>query len=187
MDAIQVTGVQAAFTAFWRIQGWKQTHIPKKNRQIEPGAHAFHEELLKGNFITLPTFVVAKGLLQQAGGFDEKLSRLQDWEMFLRLSRLTDFIYINQPLLNACLGSDNITSKKHLYRKSLEFIIEKHRKKFQAHPDALVIQYLSLAVDAFKRRAFRQVFSDISHTFRPGIKPVTRLAAEKILSRIRKR
>lgn len=187
MDAILTTGIQAAFTAFWRIRGRKRTHIPKKNRQIKSGIHSFHEELLKGNFITLPTFVVEKGLFRQAGGFDEDLSRLQDWEMFLRLSSLTDFIYIDQPLLNAYLGNDNITSKRHLYRNSLEFIIKKHRKDFEEHPVALVIQYLSLAVDAVKRRAFRQVFSYASHAFRPGIKPAVTLAVKRIMPLIHKR
>lgn len=182
MDAIQITGVKAAFTAFWKIQGQKKIQIPKKNRGIKPGTHSFHKELLKGNFIALPTFVVEKGLVQQAGEFDEKLPRLQDWEMFLRLSRLTDFIYINQPMLNAYIGSDNITSKKHLYRKSLEFIIKKHRDDFEAHPVALAIQNANLLIDATKEKKVKQVFSYICNAFLPGIKPVLRLATEKIMA-----
>jgi glycosyltransferase involved in cell wall biosynthesis len=182
IEAIQRTGVQAAFTSFWRIKGEIRTHIPKKNRQINPGAHSFHQELLQGNFIALPTFLVDKSLLNRVGCFDEKLSRLQDWELFLRLSQITQFIFINQPLVNAYLGSDNITEKKWLYCSALEFIIEKHREDFEGHPIALVTQYLNLAVDAIKRRNIIKTSAYLYYAFRQGIKPVAIVVTRKMLS-----
>lgn len=181
IDAIRNTGVQASFTSFWRIQGQKQTHIPKSYRQIKPGIHSFHTDLLEGNFIALPTFVVEKSLFQRTGGFDEGLSRLQDWELFLRLSKLTDFIYINEALVNAYCGSDSITAKRRLYRTSMEYIIKKHQQDFEAHPVALVIQHMNLAVDALKRRDLKRTFIYIAFAFRRGIKPVVTLATQKIM------
>ncbi|MCF8078554.1 MAG: glycosyltransferase [Desulfobacterales bacterium] len=167
MDAIAKTGIPVAFTSFWRIQQEKQTHIPKKWRRIRPGIRLFHRELLKGNFIALPTIVVERKLFHCTGGFDEELPRLQDWEMFLRLSKFTAFLYINQTLVHAYVGRDSITADKPLYRKSLEFIIQKHRRDFTAHPLALSTQYLNLAADALKSREYKETFDYIHRAFKP--------------------
>ena len=180
MCAIQNTGVRAVFSGFWRIKEKKRTYIPKKIRNIKPGIHSFHKKILAGNFIGLPTLLVEKDLLHQAGGFDNKLPQLQDWEMLLRLSVLTKFMYINQPLVKAYLGSDNITGKKWLYRNALEFIIEKHREDFESHPIALSIQFFNLAVDALKGKEFKKAIIYIILTCRKGITTGAILAVQKI-------
>ena len=166
MDAIKNKGIPVAFTGFLRINGRKKIYIPKKWRRIKPGIHSFHREILKGNFVALPTLVVEKRLFHKSGGFDEKLPRLQDWDFVLRLSKLSAFIYIDQPLLNAYLTGDNITLKRDLYRKALESIIQKHRKDFIIHPLALAIQYLNLAADALKSRKYKNTLTYIYSTFK---------------------
>lgn len=166
------TGVPAVFTGFWRIQGAYKTYIPKKFRSIKSGKQYFHEELLRGNFIALPSFIVKKSLLNQTGNFDEALPRFQDWELFLRLSKITDFYFIDKPLLYAHIGKDNITAKKELYSEAMELVIKKHEEAFNSCPNALIIQLLNLAADGLRKKDFNCFIHCIKKTAQKGVLPL---------------
>ena len=54
------------------------------------------ERLLQGNFIIMAAHLVRTELVRKFGGFIEEreLSGSEDWEMWVRLSTITDFIYL---------------------------------------------------------------------------------------------
>ena len=52
------------------------------------------ERLHIGNFIPVNTFAHYRHLLDKVGDFDTELSALEDWDMLLRLSRVTKFQHI---------------------------------------------------------------------------------------------
>lgn len=54
--------------------------------------------LLRGNFIPHPATFVRRSLLQQAGGFDTRLKYAMDYDLWLRLSRISDPLPLPQPL-----------------------------------------------------------------------------------------
>jgi len=58
-----------------------------------------YESLLQKNFIDLSAFVHKRELYDNLGGFDERLSRRQDYDLFLKYSYLQDPLYINAFLL----------------------------------------------------------------------------------------
>lgn len=72
--------------------------------------------LLVGNVVGSPTTVIcARTLLQQVGGFDSGLSQCADWDMWIRLSMLTDFAYVGDPLATYRQHSTSMSSDIPLY------------------------------------------------------------------------
>lgn len=150
--ALAQSRIGVCFCGFWRIRGQKKEYIPKSGRNIKTGIKNRYYDLLEGNFITTQTLLAEKELIFEAGLFDETLPRLQDWELALRLSKLTPFMFIDRPLLKAYLQPDSITGKKELYRQAIEQIIRKHQKDFALYPPGLIIQYLNLGAYAFSTK-----------------------------------
>lgn len=73
-------------------------------------------EVLRQNFIDLNIFAHHRGLYLQLGGFDESLSRLVDWDLILRFTRLYPPSFSPFVLANYFLsrGLDNITHREPL-------------------------------------------------------------------------
>ncbi|MBC8311918.1 MAG: glycosyltransferase [Candidatus Marinimicrobia bacterium] len=60
------------------------------------------------NFIgTTSTVIIKRDALQTVNGFDESISQLQDYELFLRLRRIGKFSGINRPLINYYMDTSN--------------------------------------------------------------------------------
>lgn len=60
----------------------------------------FRQDLLVSNFIgTTSAVIVRRGLLKEINGFDESLKSCQDWDLYLRLSKLCEFGYVEDFLV----------------------------------------------------------------------------------------
>lgn len=59
--------------------------------------HLF-EELITGNFIPAISPMIRRSLFDQAGSFDESLTSLEDWDLWLRLSLLAPAAYLPRVL-----------------------------------------------------------------------------------------
>jgi glycosyltransferase involved in cell wall biosynthesis len=65
-----------------------------------PHEGAIFEQLLSIEAaVATPSVLVERGLLEQAGGFDEQQRYFEDYDLWLRLSLLSDVILINRPLI----------------------------------------------------------------------------------------
>lgn len=57
------------------------------------------DQLIRGEtVIALPSVVASRRLLQQAGGFDERLNDTEDYELWLRLARRSEIDAVGEPL-----------------------------------------------------------------------------------------
>jgi glycosyltransferase involved in cell wall biosynthesis len=65
--------------------------------------------LLRENFVATSSALVRTGLLQSVGGFDERMPRLQDWDLWIRLSRVTRFVLLPRYLVRYHLTPDSTT------------------------------------------------------------------------------
>src|SRR5207244_10103288 len=45
------------------------------------------------------TVLVERALLEKVGGFDPDLSQCADWDMWIRLARRSEFLYLDEPLV----------------------------------------------------------------------------------------
>lgn len=82
--------------------------------------------LLRGNFIGPSTLVVRRSLYDSVGGFDSGLTRLQDWDLILGLTRRTRFAFIDAVLVTGVAVAGGISSDRPALRDSAERMLGKH-------------------------------------------------------------
>jgi glycosyltransferase involved in cell wall biosynthesis len=117
------------YSAYWQIMGRNARYLP----MICPPdwGEDMTEALLWGNFVGTPTAVVYKDALNKCGGFDQKMPRYQDWELFIRLSAHGKFLFIEEPLILSYCTSNSITSNHLAHQHALERIYKKNFEKIK--------------------------------------------------------
>jgi glycosyltransferase involved in cell wall biosynthesis len=133
--------VGVVYSGFWRIKGDDRIYFPFPSRRPRNGH--INESLLYGNFISTQVLMRAD-VLRKTEGFDEKIPRLQDWELMLRLSKVCRFRFIDAPLFTAYYTNDSLSADNSKLIHALELIMEKYREDFDKHPKAKAVQYFAM-------------------------------------------
>jgi O-antigen biosynthesis protein len=105
-------------------------------RRIETGRQAFMGGLrysrlllLVRNFIPINTWGVRREVFAKAGGFDEALHYLEDWDFLLRLSTFTPCAQVDAVTVEYRVtdGRDDSLSKRHGHKPAVERIYARHQ------------------------------------------------------------
>lgn len=110
--------------------------------------------LSQGNLIGSTSCVaVRREAIFSAGLFDENVVALQDYETWLRISKLGKIVHDNQSNLIYTLhvGNEQISSKYERYLHAGEYIFNKYKKdliSYNIHNDFLSQRYLRVAISA---------------------------------------
>jgi glycosyltransferase involved in cell wall biosynthesis len=72
------------------------------------------------------TLLVKREVFAQSGGFDERLPRLQDYELTLRIARNWNLVFVPEPLVEAHVGDDSLSSSADKYVRATEIILDEH-------------------------------------------------------------
>jgi glycosyltransferase involved in cell wall biosynthesis len=80
-----------------------------------------------------PTLLVKKEAFKRSGGFDLRLPRLQDYELTLRLARDWNFVLLPDPLLEADVRPDSVSSSADNYIRAIDAILERHPDVFRRY------------------------------------------------------
>jgi glycosyltransferase involved in cell wall biosynthesis len=86
----------------------------------------FYDCLLWQNVVDTPTLVARRSVLDAVGGMDASMPRYQDWELALRLAKITHFKFIDEPLIISNLTENSITQNKIAHGIALRKIYDKH-------------------------------------------------------------
>jgi len=121
--------VGVVYTAMLRVQGRERIYIPSSKVKRKGGY--IHDNLLEGNFVGTPTAVVKRECLKLSGVFDERLPRLQDWELFIRISKAYEFKCVDEPLVVSHSTPDSISANQATLIEALILILEKHSEDFR--------------------------------------------------------
>jgi glycosyltransferase involved in cell wall biosynthesis len=89
--------------------------------------------LLRENFISTQTVLMDRQLLDRAR-FDERLKRLQDWDLWLSLLDEAKFVHIPRPLVTLHVQQDSLSENVAAYFASLRIVIRKHWKVMGRSP-----------------------------------------------------
>jgi len=82
--------------------------------------------LLRGNVVgSICTIVCERSLLSITGGFDPTLSQCADWDLSVRLAALSDFLYIDEPLVTYRQHGTNMSHNVPLLEKDSIRVLEK--------------------------------------------------------------
>lgn len=110
------------YSKFLKIKGTKSRLMPK---QI-PSPDELGKKILLDNCIDTPTSIVRKEAINSVNGFDESLPRFQDWELFIRLSRVGLFYGFNEPLIDSLDLQNSISRNDQARLTALKIIRDKH-------------------------------------------------------------
>lgn len=116
--------IDVVFTKIARITNEKVSIFPQENIT---GSKDVHTKMLKANYIGTPSAIIKKNKLSEIGGFDNELPRLQDWDLFIRLSSIGTFYMIDEVLCNAYLQEDSITKNTNALVKTVEIFNLKYK------------------------------------------------------------
>lgn len=81
--------------------------------------------LLRRNSIDTSAVLVRREILNAAGGFDERLPRLQDWDLWLRLSLVTTFHFVRTPLVRTYFTAGGISTRGDALVVAASILVEK--------------------------------------------------------------
>jgi len=96
------------------------------------------------NPVSTAALLVKKKVVQEAGGFDNKLHRFQDWEIIIRIFKRCPVIFVNQPLVIVEVRPDSISRNYCSGILSRLYILKKHLKIFLCHPFHFLMYMISL-------------------------------------------
>lgn len=117
--------------------------------------------LIRRNPFVHSSMVVRRRLLEEAGGYDETLAVAQDYELWVRLSRVTRMANLGEPLVRRRLVADRVSLARDRDRLRTEVVVKLRALRSGAYPFwcgvYLAKPLLGLAVPAATRRWVRRV------------------------------
>lgn len=120
--------VGVVYTGFHRIKDGITYYVPSDDITKKEGN--IHNTLLYGNFVTTQVAVVNAECFKKVGMFDESLPRLQDWELWIRISKYYNFSCIDEPLVKSFYQEDSISSNSVALHTAYKLILKKHFQDF---------------------------------------------------------
>jgi len=130
------------YTSLWQIGNGRKTYIPSSDIKQKEGN--IHDVLLETNFISTPTAVVKKKCFERAGMFDENLPRVQEWDLWIRISKHYRFRHIDEPLVNAYLQHDSISRNMNALIVARKYISVKYFDEISKKPKLLGKHYFAI-------------------------------------------
>lgn len=117
--------LDGVFSGYWLIDGTRSSYAPK--RRPPASTTELYQALLRQNCVGTPTAMVKRSALVRVGYFDAGLPRFQDWDLFLRVSKIARIAYIDEALVLAFRTPQSITTDGVAHVIALEKLYEKHR------------------------------------------------------------
>lgn len=130
--------IGVVYSKLCQVQNNRRVYVPGFKVKKKEGN--IHDELLNGNFIT-GLSLIRKECFEKVGLYDENLPGLEDWELYIRISKYYDFRYIDKTLIIAELSQDSLSVKPSIFINSTKMILKKHNKKFKENSIAAGLNY----------------------------------------------
>lgn len=90
--------------------------------------------IVSGVGVGTPCWLARRAALDAAGGFDESLPRMQDYELALRVAGHCNLLFMEDVLVTARIGPDSLSGSADRYAAAIGAIVERHRPLFERHP-----------------------------------------------------
>ncbi len=130
---------------------------------------ATQAKILTRNFIgTFSVVLIKKKFLDMVGGVDESLTSCQDWDLYVRLSRVCQFDFMNEALVKyySSRSKNQISHNKRAIVLGYTRFIEKNKQELNALTVSERSEFLHFVGRVFiEVGAFRQGVYNIFHSF----------------------
>lgn len=117
-NQFQLTPAAVVYTdadmVFEKLEGG----LRQEQKRANPYLHGEYDKLQLqiSNYIPVNTFSHARQWLDKTGLFDESLTALEDWDLLIRLSRLTEFVHIRKTTVEVrqrVTKTDHMVAREH--------------------------------------------------------------------------
>ncbi|MHB1241309.1 MAG: glycosyltransferase family 2 protein [Gammaproteobacteria bacterium] len=140
--------LSGGFCAFTVIGGKQsRTRMPRGvPNDYKPAS--LYNMLLKDNVVGTPTLLIERTILQNLGGFDEKLDTLEDWDLALRLAAKGHALdYIPHSLVLSRWSRNGVNTRPSAM--SIYRILEKHLGVQEPEQKACIVKHYQKLVKEF--------------------------------------
>ncbi len=133
VDALQKNQAEFVYCeAVYEVEKGQNNNQAVSRTTPYSGISYSKDQLDISNFIPINTWGHRRELLEKSGLFDTSLLALEDWEMLLRFSRLTDFIHI--PKLTVEVHRPASLGNNHLLNRERTQLPQLYRKLYDRYP-----------------------------------------------------
>jgi glycosyltransferase involved in cell wall biosynthesis len=139
-NASPKTGI--VYSGCLRISGSKKTYIHPPVTTPKEGD--IHNSLLAGNFVTSQALIIKRECFEKAGMFNDEYVALEDWELWLRISKYYHFKYINEPLVISYQMPDSLLANQNAFIRGYELILERHSQDIKKNKRVLFDHCLTI-------------------------------------------
>lgn len=123
--------IYAGFSLIWSETGEVVSRrLPSARGNVFP-------RLLEGNILGSPTPMIRRRAFNEVGGFDEQLPSCQDWDMWIRLSKLYQFDYVPQILASVHVHEGQISTDLRSKIQGRQKLLAKYRDSLSKYPSIL--------------------------------------------------
>jgi glycosyltransferase involved in cell wall biosynthesis len=110
----------------------------------------YEAELLEGQCLITPLWLIRRSLLLELGLFDERMPCLEDWDLMLRLSKQSRMRALDETVLIKRGARDSLGADISRRAPAMEALLRRHKQRFLAYPRrhagfCLELSYLCLA------------------------------------------
>lgn len=120
------TNVDASFCPYFLYQGKENQIVPKDYQNISFYKEDIAQRIKKSSIVGTPTLVVRREIFSQIGMFDEKMKRLQEYELVIRLVKKYKLGFISQPLVKAYRMEQSISADNNALLDAYIKLLERH-------------------------------------------------------------
>ena len=97
------------YSDYWKVRLPLPGQESPVQRELCPLPEFDYDRILEENFVPVLCILHPRDMVLQAGGFDEWLTALEDWDMWLRLSRHEQFFHVAAATCEVYLAADGST------------------------------------------------------------------------------
>lgn len=101
--------------------------VPSSNIPPEEKQGDIYRYMLLRNTIGTPSVLVRRQCLEESGLFCESLTCLEDWELFLRISRDHEIAFQDEPMVHVNLSTDGVSHNISGYYEARCYMLARHK------------------------------------------------------------
>jgi lipopolysaccharide biosynthesis glycosyltransferase len=102
--------------------------VPSREILMNEKSGHIYEYMLERNTIGAPTVLMRRECLEKTGIFNEKLSALEDWELFLRISKEYEIAYLDEALVKVHPQNDGVSLNVAGYFEARCYMVALHKE-----------------------------------------------------------
>ncbi len=139
MARLEGSGFVAAYCGMV-VKADTDPDTPAMNRHPGPNIAPLEGDILpslsRGSYLSTQMLVIRRDIFHAAGGFDEDMPALEDWELMLRVAGQGPVAFVDENLVVQRMSPNSITRSSRKRLEAQEYILAKHAGLLDRFPGA---------------------------------------------------